>query len=161
MREKEGYDTAQICLNGHTINDYATQFPEDNKPHCTECGERTTAACERCHHDIRGRYWPSMSLAAYIQPHFCQQCGEPYPWTERRLKAARDLSDVAEGLTQEERDTLKRSLDDIVRDTPQTIVAAARFKKLLARAGKGAAEGFRTILIDFVSETAKKAIWGP
>jgi hypothetical protein len=64
-----------------------------------------------------------------------------------------------DNLSPDERYLLKRSIDDIVRDTPQTTVAVNRFKKLVAKAGKVAAEGLRDILVDIASEAAKKAIW--
>ncbi|MBA7691028.1 hypothetical protein ES703_99566 [subsurface metagenome] len=54
---------------------------------------------------------------------------------------------------------LKKSLDDIVRDTPQTTVAVSRFKRLVAKAGPVAAEGFKKILWDIASEFAKRQIW--
>jgi len=76
------------------------------------------------------------------------------------LKAAQDLSDELDNLSDDEKENLKRSLDDIVRDTPQATVAAARFKKLIAKAGKTAADGFREILVDVVGEAAKRTIWG-
>ncbi len=92
-------------------------------------------------------------------PIFCPDCGKPYPWTEAKLKAAQELADGLDNLSKEERDILKKSLDDIVRDTPQTVVAATRFKKIVAKAGKVAADGFRDILVDVLSEAAKKVIW--
>jgi hypothetical protein len=69
------------------------------------------------------------------------------------------LSDTLEELTRTERETLKASLDDMVRDTPQAGVAATRFKKIAAKAGKVAADGLKDILVDIVSDTAKKVIW--
>ena len=39
------------------------------------------------------------------------------------------------------------------------MVAIGRFKRFMAKAGKETAEGFRSILIDIVSETIKKSIW--
>ncbi len=54
---------------------------------------------------------------------------------------------------------MRDSLDDIVRDTPKTTVAATRFKRILAKAGTGAGQAFRDILVDVISETAKKMIW--
>ena len=93
-------------------------------------------------------------------PSFCPDCGEPYPWTEASLKAAKELADELDNLSLEEREILKKSLDDIMvmEDTPQTPVAATRFKKLIVKAGKPAAEAFRKLLIDVASETAKKII---
>ena len=90
---------------------------------------------------------------------FCDECGKPYPWTEAKLKAAKELADLLDNLNPEERNLLKKSLDDIVRDTPQTTVAVTRFKKLVAKAGPVAADGFRKILVDVLSEAVRKAIW--
>ena len=95
----------------------------------------------------------------YTIPNFCHNCGKPYTWVEIKLKAARELSDELDGLTVTERDQLKKSLDDIVTDTPQTAVAALRFKRLAAKAGIAAANGLKDILVDIISETAKKLIW--
>jgi len=102
---------------------------------------------------------PKTILDYATLPSFCPDCGKPYPWTEAKLKAAQELSDELDNLSSEERNLLKKSLDDIVRDTPQTTVAATRFKKLVAKAGKVAADGFRDILVDVLSEAAKKIIW--
>jgi len=95
----------------------------------------------------------------YTPPSFCPECGKPYPWTEAKLKAAQELSDELDNLSLEERSLLKKSLDDIVRDTPETTVAATRFKRLVAKAGQVAADGLKDILVDIASETAKKLIW--
>ena len=46
----------------------------------------------------------------------------------------------------------------IVRDTPNTRVAAVRFKKFAAKGSKEAVSAMRDVLIDVVSETVKKAI---
>jgi len=93
-------------------------------------------------------------------PIFCPDCGKPYPWTEAKLKAAKELSDELDTLTLEERGMLKKSLDDIVgEETPQTTVAVNRFKKIVAKAGPVAAEGFKKILWDIASEFAKRQIW--
>jgi hypothetical protein len=75
------------------------------------------------------------------------------------MKAAEDLAGSIDGLSDEDRSDLKSSVGEIVRDTPQATVAATRFKKLMKKAGKGAAEGFNSILTDIVSEAAKKVLW--
>jgi len=75
------------------------------------------------------------------------------------VRAARDLVDALEGLRKEEKQELKQSIEDIVGDTPQTAVAATRFKRYVTQAGKAAAGGLRSILIDVVSETVKKLLW--
>ena len=173
------YDTAQICINGHVINWMSISKPENNRSFCHQCGEPTITNCKYCNAIIRGYYHegrltheeadkrvlealnpPPKTILDYTALRsFCSECGKPYPWTEAKLKAAREFSEMQEGLSAEEREMLKKSLDDIVRDTPQTTVAATRFKRLTAKAGKVAAEGFRDILVDIASETAKKLIW--
>jgi hypothetical protein len=58
-----------------------------------------------------------------------------------------------------ERQLLKASLPDLVRDVPMTRVAAGRFKRLAAKAGADAADTFREVLISVLSETARRIIW--
>ena len=153
------YDVAQICINGHVINPSYSSFPQFNQKFCDTCGAPTIINCGYCNTTIRGRYHGHITIAEFKPPSFCHECGKPYPWTESKLKAAKELSDEFENLTPEERETLKKSLDDIVRDTPQTPVASTRFKKIVAKAGKVAADGLRDILVDIASEAAKKIIW--
>ena len=35
------HDVAQICLNGHVINDASRKYSESNKDYCPRCGEPT------------------------------------------------------------------------------------------------------------------------
>jgi hypothetical protein len=175
------YDTAQICTNGHVGNWMSASKPEYNRGFCAKCGAPTITNCQYCNAMINGYYHkgrftheeldrmvlealdPLPETTPYnlglTLPSFCPDCGKPYPWTEAKLKAAQEYSDELDNLSPEERNLLKKSLDDIVRDTPQTTVAATRFKKLVAKAGKVAADGFRDILVDVLSEAAKKIIW--
>lgn len=65
-------------------------------------------------------------------------------------------------LSNEEKAQLKKSFDDVTRDTPQTTIAAFKFRTLATKAGKSALDGFRTILISVVTEAAKKIMFpGP
>ena len=158
------YDTAQICTNGHVINSCSVSIPYHNKNFCDRCGAPTLTNCQNCNALIKGYYHQSNVTALIYHtdlmlPSFCPDCGRSYPWTEARLKAAKELSDELDNLSLEERETLKKSLDDIVRDTPQTTVAVNRFKRLIAKAGKPAADAFRDILVDVLSEAIKKSIW--
>lgn len=161
MRENR-YDTAQICLSGHVINDKSVALPQHNQDFCDACGARTITGCQHCETPIRGYYhsagWHVVG-GAQVAPTFCHSCGQPYPWTDAKRKAARELVGELDDLSEEERDLLLQSIDDIVGDTPQTEVAATRFKKLAAKLGKGAADAFRRILVDIASESAKKVIW--
>jgi hypothetical protein len=161
--EVEGYDVAQICLNGHVINGSFRWSPQHNCDYCSECGQKTIVECPKCKATIPGQYHSSAIsyLGALRAPAFCHACGSPYPWTESRLSAAKEYVRELEGLDANERGIMERSLDDLVCDTPKTQVAALRFKKYATKAGHTAMEGLKSILIEVMAETAKKAIWGP
>ena len=157
------YDTAQVCRNGHAINDRAGRSPQHNQPFCDKCGAPTLTACESCQTPIRGDYISDVVFGggfAYVPPAYCLNCGQPYPWMGAALDAARDLADELDGLSAEERESLKGTLDDLVRDSARTPVASLRFKKLVAKTGKEGAGMLKDVLVGVVSEAARKAIWG-
>ena len=159
-RDDSWYDTAQICLNGHVINTMAISYPNSNKKFCDRCGVETITTCKSCNTPIKGYYHVPGVIGGfnYSPPSFCPNCGVPYPWTSAKLKAAKEFAHELDSLNQDEKAILEKSLEDLARDTPNTQVAAIKFKKLVAKAGKGAAEGFKSILVDVLSETAKKLI---
>lgn len=161
MTENEGYDVAQVCLNGHVITSMLRMKPERGKGFCDKCGKETISRCPNCNQLIQGSYFGgAIHVAFYKPPNYCYKCGKPFPWTEAKLKAAKELVDELTNLTPTEQEQLKKSLDDIVQDTPQTPVATTRFKRLVAKGGQVAANALRDILVDIASEAAKKAIWG-
>ena len=158
------YDTAQICLNGHTVNSNAISSPQLNQKHCAKCGEQTITKCPACNTAIRGYYTPAGSFELYgyyYKPAYCHNCGEAFPWTTSSLKAASELVDELEALNPEEKQQLKDSFPDIVKDTPKTVVAGTRFKRLMEKAGAEAYDGMKSILINVVSEAVKKSVFGP
>ena len=163
MRRKDypGYDTAQICPNGHVTNWFASSKAQKNQKCCEKCGEQTTTECAKCNVKIRGYYHrPRVHrLVPKSPPAYCYNCGNPYTWTEKRLAAAQEIAAELENLTGTEKESLRESLDDLVRDTPRTPAAVTRFKKLVAKAGSVAAECFKNLLVEIVSETVKKQIW--
>ena len=160
--EEPWYDVAQVCLNGHTITEYATASPDHRKDFCPKCGAGTVDSCPHCSAGIQGYYHvPGVfSFEDFTPPAFCHACGKPYPWTKAMVEAAQALAEEMAGLNESERILLKASIEDLVKDSPKTQVAIVRFKKLAARGGKEVVQAFRDILVDVVSETAKKAIWG-
>jgi len=68
---------------------------------------------------------------------------------------------VPDTFSTEERKKLKGSLDDLVRDTPQTQLASTRFKRIMSKVGISSASAMREILVDVLSESAKRMILGP
>lgn len=157
------FEQAQICLNGHVITLMLAMSPERSQSFCSECGSPTISECPECNAPIHG-YHVSPGIIGGTSservPAFCHNCGTSYPWTAARLEAARELADDAEELDGDERDQLKKTLDDLVNDTPRTQVAAQRFKRLAARAGAETAGGLKEVLVGVVSEAARKVIWG-
>ena len=160
--ERDWYDTAQVCINGHVINSRAETEPEHNKSYCSECGAETITSCPKCEAKILGKLHSGnyFTYPMYEAPKFCWTCGSPYPWTESRLKAAHDLANEIKGISKEERKLLNLSIDELVGDTPQTSVAIVRFRKMMSKVGPELHDAFKKILIDIISETAKKAIFG-
>jgi hypothetical protein len=157
------YDTGQICLNGHVINDNYHLHPQHNQRHCNKCGEPTIIRCQRCDAEIRGSYEvPGVAVVAASAPApaFCHECGQAYPWTQKRLETAKCLAEEFDQLDEAEIQALKGTLDDLVRETPKTELASFQFKKLMTKAGKGAYDAMKDILTDLVSETVKKSVFG-
>lgn len=157
--QQSSYDVAQVCLNGHLVNSTAEDFPQFNETFCSKCGAKTITACSHCDTRIRGHLRGSFGVGELDLPAFCYNCGKPYPWVEASLAAAKELADEVDGLSPEERQALKGTLDDLVRDTPKTQVAVARFKKIVSQAGRVAAEGLKKVLIDVVTEAVKRQLW--
>lgn len=155
------WDVAQICLNGHIVNQRVIEDRDHCQPFCDRCGRATITACRRCSAPIRGEYHaPTVYFLDAIQlPAYCLACGAPYPWTEQRVLAAKEFADEIEHLKPHERELLKVSIDELLTDTPRTEIAIVRFKRLVAKAGEDAGVGLREILVSVVSEAVKRAIW--
>jgi hypothetical protein len=157
--EGASYDMAQICTNGHVINSSAGNSPEFNQSFCSKCGAKTISFCPHCAAKIRGHLRGEVTFSQIDAPAFCYNCGKPYPWVAVTLSAAKDLADELDELSPDDRVTLKGTLDDLVSDTPRTQVAVARFKKIVAKAGRVTAEALKKVLIDVVTEAVKKQLW--
>ena len=155
------YNTAQICLNGHVVSSMADASPEFQKNFCAECGEETIMKCPSCNNFIKGSYEAPgfIGIAEYDRPKFCDNCGKPYPWTDRKANAAKSLVDFTEGLTASEKEDLKKSIDDLIKDSPESTVAQAKFKKYITKVGGVVASGLKELLFDLVSEFVKKSLW--
>ena len=156
------YDVAQICLNGHVITARA-KSAERRQEFCTECGEKTITSCQNCNARIKGHYDVPGVIAIgvkYNKPKYCEKCGHPFPWTKRQLDAAKELVELAEVLNANEKNELKTAISELVKDTPQAVVAQVKYQKYVAKAGSELANGLKSILVNILSEVAKKAIWG-
>lgn len=153
-------DTAQICLNGHLITKYYKTDPEDRKEFCPKCGSRTIIACEHCNFPFRGQDLDSVVIGIGFEiPGFCEKCGRPYPWTEAKMEAVKELA-MEFNINPDDLATLSDSMYNLVADTPRTNISAIRFKKIMTKLGADVYGVGIKILTDVLSEMAKKALVG-
>lgn len=153
---------AVICTNGHVLNAAALAYPDPDAAFCDRCGSPALSRCPSCAAPIRGEFHISgmLSLSPYSMPAYCHACGSAYPWTEERLAGAALLADEMDQLSTWEREQLKESIRAVACDAPTSAAHVARLKRLLARVGDAAADSFRQILVDIVTEAVRKALWG-
>jgi hypothetical protein len=150
------YCAAQICLNGHPQSVDGQSFQQG--AHCKRCGEACIDRCKNCKAPIHGK--EPYDGKDYALPLYCYKCGAPYPWVEKNLEAATALIQEIEGLSDAEKESLTRSLPDLVRDVPASEVAVVRFKKYLPKAGAAVYSAFKDIIISVATEEAKKKLFG-
>ena len=63
------YHIAQICRNGHMVNDKADTNQARNKNFCPDCGAETITACPECGANIHGDYdVPGLAVIGAITP---------------------------------------------------------------------------------------------
>jgi hypothetical protein len=159
-----GYDTAQVCSEGHVINWFAASRPDRNADHCDQCGSATIIGCPQCSEPIRGYLHAPYSFVVGVAPDgppsFCHKCGKRFPWIERKLLAASALIDEADGLSGSEKEALTKCLGDLVRDVSATEVAVVRFKKYLPKAGAAVYSAIKQVMISVVTEGVKKQLFG-
>ncbi len=154
----EVWDVALICTNGHLLNDRSRGLPSLNAACCSICGAQAISACTGCREPIPGYFYRDPGRPLERVPQYCHSCGRPLPWTERSMSAARALIRELAALDAYERDQLRRSIDDIIRETPKTPLAIVQINTVLARVGGAQAEALREILISVASEPVKKRL---
>lgn len=153
------YDVALICKNGHVKNSYFHEHSEKNSAFCPSCGSPTIHCCPNCNKDIKGHDLSEFGyMYNYEVPAFCEYCGSPFPWTESALQNAYLLIQEEEELSEQQKDSIIKSLPDIISETPRTNLAVVRVKKGIASAGKFTAEAIRQFVIDFGCELAIKSL---
>jgi len=158
------YRIAEVCPNGHVSTVSADTSPELREKFCSKCGEATLTSCPECKASVRGDYYVPGVITighTYEPPAFCHNCGKAFPWTERKIAGAVELLQVGTDLTAEEIHQFESDLQELTKESPKTQVASIRFKKVMAKVGSSVATGVREIVVDVLSEAAKKAIWGP
>jgi len=156
------YRIAEVCPNGHVSTDSADVYPEHREKFCSKCGEATITQCPTCDTNIRGDYYAEGVFGSfgYEPPSFCFNCGSPFPWAERKISGAIELIEAADKLTDNELTQFKNDLNELTKDSPRVQVASLRFKKVMSKVGGSIAGGVKEIIVDVLSEAAKKSLWG-
>lgn len=156
------YHTAQVCLNGHMINDRADSTPSFNQNFCSKCGAQTITTCPSCNFPIHGDYTCDGVICFSETPveAYCYNCGSPYPWTKTALETAEAIIHEDELLSEEQMQQFYACLPDLLTDTPKTKLALIRFKKLVDKATSATGAALYDILKDIASEAIKKQLFG-
>ena len=153
-----GYRNATICFNGHVMSIYYA----NSQPYCSKCGKETYSYCEKCKAPIRGHYEVSGIVdltGRYDKPYYCYNCGAPYPWTQRILDNAVELLSLEDELDEQTKQIIKEAIPTLMIESPDTPIAAAKFKNGMDKASQFAKNLFYQLLVDVISETAKKIIF--
>lgn len=155
---------ATYCLNGHYVGNTEATNPryraaahrlsqfapidaQQPAAFCKQCGKKTISECQSCQARIE-------TLHMGVRPDYCGNCGKPYPWTELALATAKEYTDTLD-LSQEDKDALKGTFDDLTTDTPRTPMATNRFMKYLGQIGPAAGDVLKKTLVEFMTAAAK------
>lgn len=152
------YENATICINGHVASSDTANY----RKHCKQCGQETISVCQKCDSSIQGYYFVPgiIGFSDYNRPSYCHDCGSPYPWTEQLINNAIELISLDEELPSDIKDVIKSSLPDLIVETPSAPLAVAKYRKYMSQANDYTRDGIKNLLIDIVSETIKKSLWG-
>ncbi len=155
------YHIAEVCPNGHVSTSSVDANPECREEYCSKCGEKTITHCPNCNETIRGYYECGVIVigATFTPPAFCHKCGSPFPWTQRKIDSATELAEIGAKLTPEELAQFRSDLEELTKDSSRFQVASFRFKETLKKVGSSTASGIRDIIVDILSEAAKKALF--
>ena len=161
MWASDHWAIAQVCLNGHLIASHLTAVPHELAC-CPRCGQPTICQCPECSALLKGNhYGGGATRSPMSRPEdFCEACGKPYPWTAKRLEAARLFTSELAEATEAEKEKLIESIDALVCDTPMKDVAIHRFQQFIARSRGPVVEAYKTILAPLITEAIKRQIFG-
>ncbi|MDM5277158.1 DUF2321 domain-containing protein [Paenibacillus silvae] len=161
QQKQSWYDQAQICKNGHLINSTMKKYPEYSKKFCPKCGKETICTCENCGNAIQGELHVEgiIGFGDSTVPSYCKDCGTEFPWTKAKLEAAIELLKEDEELSEEDIKNFENNIHDAMSEGPRTTLAATRIGKVFKKTSTFIGEGVRDIIVDVLSETAKKTIW--
>lgn len=154
------YDVAQVCMNGHVTNARFREQPIHNKKYCRDCGAKTITECQECNEQIRGKLVPdpfdmigfSNSGPADPAPNYCIECGKPYPWTQGKIAAFRELVNSSH-IESDKKKVLLEGVEHIISATPKTKPTCARLVSIVSKESL-----LKNILLDIAVKQAKEVL---
>ena len=150
------YCPAEICMNGHVISKFKTGV----ETYCSNCGAKTISKCPSCGSAIRGAYDNTYDFGLdYKCPSYCYSCGNPYPWTKSQIEAVTELLVLDQQLSVDKKEYISSNINSLTNDAPKTKAVATKVKLYLSEAAT-TGNAIKDILVDILSETAKKIIFG-
>ena len=148
------YAQAAVCLRGHAITgntDYLSEIPA----RCSDCGAIVIVDCRACDQRIQG-YYDSGVLGgpAYRPPRFCDSCGAPHPWADRRTRIyelenildAEDIGEAERLLAREQLEALRQP-DLTEEEQVERWLKVKRYAPGLLTTGRAIAESVMTAAI--------------
>lgn len=149
------YHPVTFCKRGHLTSLDSL----DETPYCEQCGAENISKCTNCESPIRGSKISYQYYFGYSEPSYCYNCSKPYPWTQEVIENAIELISLDDQIDENSKTIIKNTFPDLIVETPSTPVATAKFKKFSSGATNYIKDGLRDLLIDVVSDTAKKILW--
>jgi hypothetical protein len=78
---------------------------------------------------------------------YCYACGSPLTWTRAGIDGLEEFIDFEDNLSKDEKEKLKKGIDDITTETPRSQFASMLFKIALTKMGKETGEGMRDLYL--------------
>lgn len=92
-------------------------------------------------------------------PYYCNNCGQPYPWTNTLIKNVDTILSLDSSISSIDKNFVTSSIPHLINKTPTTPVSVAKTKTILTKASTIVKDSMYKILIDVVSESVKKSLF--
>jgi hypothetical protein len=89
---------------------------------------------------------------------YCYSCDSPLPWTRAGIDALEEFINFEDNLSKDEKETLKKSIGDIITETPRSQFAYMLFKLALTKMGKETGKGMRDLLFKIGIDKVRDSI---
>lgn len=186
LNEQRFFATAQICEKGHLITMNCEDEKYTKKNHCPTCGSKTITRCPSCNEPIQGasmkqyqRHTTSICwvdnvdnlnnpptetirenlTTNYEKPAYCHSCGNKFPWMDLALKSAKELIELQEELSVDEKNTFIDNVENVTSDTASTLLSATKMSNVLKKISPIANNAIKETLYNVLAEVAKRTIW--